>query len=88
MVLPDGTLPDLCLTDDDAGGGKSGHLGGPICDACLISAAMLLPAPIDLTGTALPVVLKAEIPRRHEAFRRQIYPPNAAPRAPPVPVLA
>lgn len=40
-VLPDGTVPDLCLPgEEDHGGGLSGH-----CEFCRIAASVLLPAP-------------------------------------------
>lgn len=81
-TLPDGTLPDLCLTDKAGLGAQHGTLGSD-CDACRISASIVLPCPSHSTG---------EGPRRD--FVRLLPPvdgppalrlraPNAKPRAPP-----
>lgn len=86
LTLPDGTLPELCLPGEmDDGKAQSGFAH---CEACLISASVLLPAPADLTGKRLPAVVDVLLPPRVEAFYRQLFPPNAAPRAPPHPALA
>jgi len=89
-VLPDGTLPTLCVTVTDDSGkehGKIAHLNP--CEACRISAAVVLPQPADLTGAPMGFVLAAELPRRVEAFHRELFPPNTGPRAPPAnPILA
>lgn len=53
LTLPDGSVPDLCLTGD-ASGQDTAHAG--VCDACLLTAApglgavasMDLPLPADL----------------------------------------
>jgi hypothetical protein len=83
-VLPDGTVPTLCVTvTDDTGKehGKIAHLHG--CEACRISASVLLPTPADAVGAHVGFVAAAELPRRAEAFHRQLFPPNTGPRAPP-----
>ncbi len=89
-VLPDGTLPTLCVTVTDDSGkehGKIAHLNP--CEACRIGASVLLPQPADITGAPMGFVLRAELPRRAEAFRRALFPPNTGPRAPPAnPILA
>ncbi|WP_454288951.1 hypothetical protein [Rhizobium arsenicireducens] len=86
LTLPDGTLPELCLPGD--GRGSEGQLTRVPCDACVISASILLPAPADLTGERLSAAAEVLLPPRVEAFYRQLFPPNAAPRAPPRPALA
>ncbi|MBY3211427.1 hypothetical protein [Rhizobium laguerreae] len=81
-VLPDGTLPTLCVTTTDKSGQDQhdkAHSHG--CEACRISAAILLPA-ADIAGAAIPLVT-VELPIRTEAFHRQLFPPNTGPRAPP-----
>lgn len=88
LTLPDGTLPELCLPGQDQDG-KAGHkMGMTGCEACVIAASTLLPAPVDITGLTLSVTLEILVPERAEALYRQLFPPNAAPRAPPLPVIA
>ncbi|MBY5529328.1 hypothetical protein [Rhizobium leguminosarum] len=89
-VLPDGTLPTLCITVVDNNGkehGKVGHLNP--CEACRISASVLLPQPADATGVRMSFGVTIDLPRRVEILHRQLYPPNTGPRAPPAdPILA
>lgn len=81
-VLPDGTLPGLCSSEHD----KDSHDGNGVgsgCEACRLTAAVLLPAPQH--GAGEPILAEAD---RHVAFRteahyRQLFPPNTAPRGPP-----
>lgn len=82
-VLPDGTLPVLCITSED---GKTKHHHGDIgsgCEACRLTASVFVPAPADALG--LPILREAErdTPTRVEAFYRQLFPPNTSPRGPP-----
>jgi hypothetical protein len=82
-VLPDGTLPTLCVTTTDKSGQDQhdkAHSHG--CEACRISAAILLPA-ADIAGAVIPFAPAVELPIRTEAFHRQLFPPNTGPRAPP-----
>ncbi|MGO6943241.1 hypothetical protein [Rhizobium leguminosarum] len=83
-VLPDGTLPTLCVTTTDKSGQDQhdkAHSHG--CEACRISVSILLPAPTDIAGAAIPFAAAVELPIRAEAFHRQLFPPNTGPRAPP-----
>ncbi|MDM9627941.1 hypothetical protein QTL95_18775 [Rhizobium sp. S152] len=84
-TLPDGTLPSLCITlkDDDGKATPDHKASGQGCEACRIGAAVLLPTPTDIIGTAVSFLAQAAPARGTEAFRRQIYPPNTGPRAPP-----
>ena len=99
-VLPDGSLPTLCVTvSDDADAGqpiqalldkeqhrKAVHSQG--CEACRISASVLMPAPADAVGERLYVMAAAGPLDRFEAVHRRLYPPNTGPRAPPsAPIL-
>lgn len=43
-ILPDGTLPDLCLTGD---GDHQHHAGANPCEACRIVSSVDLPSPFD-----------------------------------------
>jgi hypothetical protein len=89
-VRPAGTLPTLCVTVVDDHGkehGKIAHLNP--CEACRIGASVVLPQPADITGARIGFTFKVELPRRVEAFHRQLFPPNTGPRAPPAnPILA
>ncbi|MCY0094236.1 hypothetical protein [Hoeflea ulvae] len=57
-ILPDGTLPDLCLT----GEGTGKHAVASACEACRIVSSVNLPAPVDVflvnrrNATAEPLV--------------------------------
>lgn len=83
-TLPDGSVPVLC----QASAGHDEHrrhpgVGPNTCDVCRLSAAVLLPDP-PLVGTAsatLPV--RVPLPTRWNTHARHLFPPNAAPRAPP-----
>lgn len=86
MTLPDGTLPELCLPVDGEAG--KGQFTVVPCDACVISASVLLPTPSDIAGKRLSAASAVQLPTRVEAFYRQLFPPNAAPRAPPHPAFA
>ncbi|WLD96041.1 hypothetical protein PX860_10730 [Agrobacterium leguminum] len=82
-VLPDGTLPVLCLPSEDGKAKHDHHDIGSGCEACRLTASVLLPAPADALG--LPILREAErvTPTRVEAFYRQLFPPNTSPRGPP-----
>ncbi|PYB70036.1 hypothetical protein DMY87_22405 [Rhizobium wuzhouense] len=84
LILPDGTLPELCLPGTDQDGKSKTHTAASDCEACRISAAIALPAPADLVGIRLPVAIAAVLPQPAEAHYRQLFPPNSAPRAPPI----
>lgn len=83
-VLPDGTLPTLCVTatdQSDQGQHDKTHSHG--CEACRIGASTLLPAPMDVAGAPIGFAVAVELPTRAKVFHRQLFPPNTGPRAPP-----
>lgn len=82
-TLPDGSLPELCLPSTDGNSHDHGAAPGAGCEACIISASIILPLPTDVAGQPPQQAGDDIRPVRYEAFYRQIYPPNAAPRAPP-----
>jgi hypothetical protein len=84
LTLPDGTLPELCLPGTDQDGKSKSHAMASDCEACRISAGIALPPPADLVGICMPVAVAAVLPQPAEAHYRQLFPPNSAPRAPPV----
>lgn len=83
-ALPDGTLPVMCLADSGAGSEKSNVLSGKDCEACRLSASVLLPQPGFFPAYRLKSVNEFGVLPRPDAFVRRLYPPNAAPRAPPL----
>jgi hypothetical protein len=87
-TLPDGTVPVLCLPSQDDSGTHHSHDGGTGCEACRITASIFLPAPADSIGQAIVVAAEIQRPIRHEAFHRQLFPPNASPRGPPAGLIA
>jgi hypothetical protein len=80
-TLPDGTLPDLCLTRHDDGG--KDHSQAPVCEACRIAGDTLLPAPADITGARIAFTTVFYLPVSVEDTYRKLFPPNATPRGPP-----
>ncbi|MDH4411909.1 MAG: hypothetical protein QE484_01285 [Rhizobium sp.] len=84
FVLPDGTLPELCLPGADADGKTKPHTIATDCEACRITATVMLPQPSDAVGIRLAAAVEAELPKPTEAHYRQLFPPSSAPRAPPI----
>lgn len=82
-VLPDGTLPELCVTTDD---GEVPHYGAAtICEACLIAPSAMLPTPVDVVGRRIVIALDMTVPSLSDKGYRRLFSANTAPRAPPVP---
>ena len=78
-ILPDGTLPELCLTDEEDGH----HSVARHCEACRIVSAVDLPSPLGgyvltrwLAATQLTVPQDTKL--AYPALR-----PGASPRGPP-----
>lgn len=80
-VLPDGSLPDLCL--NDRVDGKATHVTLVKCEACRIGSAMLVPVPADIEGVALVFRSVAAFPLVEEALPSRRERPGSPPRAPP-----
>lgn len=81
-VLPDGTLPVLCLPGDDSGSGGDGGMGKG-CAACRLSSAFALPPPQDMTAWLFARPERGVPLVRFETSGRHLVPARAAPRAPP-----
>ncbi|KPF41488.1 hypothetical protein IP76_21105 [Rhizobium sp. AAP43] len=82
-VLPDGTLPELCVSTDD--GEVPHHDAATICEACLIASSAMLPTPVDVVGRRMVVALDMSVPSLSDKGYHRLFAPNTAPRAPPVP---
>ena len=80
-VLPDGTIPDLCL--DGMVDGKEKHAAPLKCEACRIVGGLLLPAPANLSGVRLAFRHVSPLPSVAEALPSPRERPGAPPRAPP-----
>lgn len=84
-TLPDGTLPVLCISDQALSDHDQDHKHKPDsgCEACRISASILLPLPADTVGLLAKLERTLTFPRLQEPLVARLFPPNSAPRAPP-----
>ncbi|TXI03671.1 MAG: hypothetical protein E6Q76_13500 [Rhizobium sp.] len=82
--LPDGSLPVICTTERTPDGKEHGKTHMPGCEACRISAAAILPAPQSELCDRLSYERQDMVIPSQESFRRELYPPNSGPRAPPL----
>ncbi|EPE94971.1 hypothetical protein [Rhizobium grahamii] len=82
-ILPDGTLPVICIADKATGMDKhtAQQLHG--CEACRIAASVLLPVPDNDRSKHLPAATLALWHYDVEVSFRRIISPNTGPRAPP-----
>ncbi|MBV2142231.1 hypothetical protein KUG47_01815 [Falsochrobactrum sp. TDYN1] len=86
-MLPDGSYPVLCVTDQSTGShdhGQKQHLHDNRCEACRISSTFLCPLPASSTGAAPDIAMAESIVPPLPVLRRNIYPPSAPPHAPPL----
>lgn len=81
FALPDGTMPDICLSDGHTGDQDHSYAGD--CEACRLSATILLPDPADTVGRRMAVYRELSFAARPITVRRLVLSPNASPRAPP-----
>ena len=81
-MLPDGSLPSLCVTiPDGSGQGKIVKLGADSLG--LHHHDVILPVPATTAGARLVIVSEQLDPASPDALRHLLYPPGAGPRAPP-----
>jgi len=78
-LLPDGTLPDLCL--DSEGSGK--HAGVGNCEACRIVSSVDLPSPFDGYVINRWIAAADLVVPQDARFTRPALRPSASPRGPP-----
>ncbi len=84
-ALPDGSLPILCVSESDSGQkDKTKHIHAQDCDACRISASVLLPQPVDSLGERLQLASFAAMRSFTRIAQRRVFSPGTAPRAPPI----
>jgi hypothetical protein len=83
-ALPDGSVPTLCIPgrdDVEHGHSGSGHLHG--CEACRISASVLIPLPPSIPDEPLYLAVSSTRPLWSAPPFQQLFPFNSRPRAPP-----
>ncbi|WP_371348116.1 hypothetical protein [Ancylobacter sp. IITR112] len=82
-TLPDGTLPDLCLSPTDADGASHAPAHHPGCDACRLQGAPAVPGPAaELFARAeYRRVMQSPVPEDSEAGPVPLY--RISSRAPP-----
>jgi hypothetical protein len=83
--LPDGTFADLCTIH--AGDQHKGKRADHGCEACRLSASVLVPEPMLQNGDILRVATEIALSGRVDIIRHRLYPPNSGPRAPPFPLM-
>ena len=83
-TLPDGSVPVLCLDNKvDQGSHKSAWHGNG-CEACRLSASVILPVPPMASGLKDEPSSIAYDKARSGPDRAQPLPPSAPPQAPPL----
>ncbi|WP_245261602.1 hypothetical protein [Ancylobacter sp. FA202] len=87
-TLPDGTVPDLCLTGAEGDGNPHPAAHRPGCDACRLSAVIGLSGPTgDLYRRAeYRLLVRVPPPERLVAMTPPLY--RISSRAPPTPAFA
>ena len=82
-AFPDGSIPVICITGT-AGESPQDSAHALRCDACLISASLLVPQPADMAAPAFADALpELPFPSR-VTLPRSVWPPSAPPTAPPL----
>jgi hypothetical protein len=81
-VLPDGTLSVLCLSDMDGQSHGDKNVGNG-CEACRLSASILLPAPGDASSWLIPRSADRFIKQKVETVVWRHLTACASPRGPP-----
>jgi hypothetical protein len=83
-VLPDGSLPIFCITDNSDDGTDHGRMHMVHgCEACQIAASVVVPAPSDVPGFKAPMSTAVSFHGAENDFSRPLFPPNIGPTGPP-----
>ncbi|KWV60083.1 hypothetical protein AS026_27100 [Rhizobium altiplani] len=83
-ILPDGTLPVICISGKADGMSKHDTAQqAQGCEACRIAASVLLPVPDKYRGERPRITTAAMRPYEEDGSFRRVLPPNIGPRAPP-----
>lgn len=81
-VLPDGSLPDLCLSGHDDPDGKGGTKAHG-CQSCCLAAPVVLPTPQVFHAEPSSVFLALSSPAAELLLVRPVLLAGSGPRAPP-----
>lgn len=83
-ILPDGTLPVICIRGKTDGMNKHDTAQqAQGCEACRIAASVLLPVPDNYRSEYPRIATAAMRAYDVEVHFRPLLPPNTGPRAPP-----
>lgn len=86
-ILPDGTLPVLCLPSED-GTAKHNHPdSGTFCEACRLAASTILPTPVDTLGAPILREIVHISSQGHDLARPLTVSSGTSARGPPLPIL-
>lgn len=80
-VLPDGSVPDICLTGNDDG---SHHVAASDCEACRLSASVGLVSSLDSVGLDCGFIPEQAKLAEAAALAAAAIRPGSGPRAPPL----
>ena len=83
-VLPDGTLPVICIAGKADKIHKHDKAKVHGCEACQIAASVLLPIPDKDQAIDVRVVATLAAPYEETISPQRNLPPNSGPRAPPL----
>lgn len=87
-VFPDGTPHVLCLPGEAGDDGHEHPDFGSGCEACRLSASILVPVAGDAAAWLVRLPVGRLAPMRAEPLGRSFLLPNAAPRGPPPALIA
>lgn len=87
-ILPDGTLPVICIAGKADGTSKHDTAQqAQGCEACRIAASVLLPVPDNYRDKRPRIATTAMQPYEVDGTFRRVLPPNTGPRAPPASIV-
>jgi hypothetical protein len=82
-VLPDGTLPVICIASKVEGKHTHEQAHAVKCEACRVSASVLVPVPGSGGGERLRIEANHVRPAQGVGFHGQLFPHSRGARAPP-----
>lgn len=86
-ILPDGTLPVLCLPSEDGTAKHHQHESGTFCEACRLAASTILPTPVDTLGAPILREIAHVASQGHDLARPSTISSGTSARGPPLPTL-
>lgn len=86
-ILPDGTLPVLCLPSEVGTAKQDHHESGNFCEACRLAASTILPTPVDTLGAPIPREIAHVASQGRDLARPSTSSSGTSARGPPLPIL-